>query len=158
VLYTCSDRPDCGPTAQILKQNLQAIGLEVRIKQFPLQVEFQKLATSGEPFDLAWIGLTAGWSDPQGFLGVFDGRTIGRPDNENWSYFNSPKFNRLIDGAGRLSGPGRYRAYGELDVQLAREAAPAIAVVNGNAWAFVSARTGCIVMNPTLDLTAVCLK
>jgi peptide/nickel transport system substrate-binding protein len=158
VLYTCSDRPDCGPTAQILKQNLRAIGLEVRIKQLPLQVEFQKLATPGEPFDLAWIGWTVDTNDPQGFLGIFDGRTIGRPDSENWSYFNSPEFNRLIERAGRLSGRARYRAYGELDVRLTRDAAPAIAVANNNAWAFVSARTGCIVMNPRLDLTAVCLK
>jgi hypothetical protein len=45
-----------------------------------------------------------------------------------------------------------------LDVELARDAAPAIAVENPNTWAFVSARAGCIVMNPRLDLTAVCLK
>ena len=30
--------------------------------------------------------------------------------------------------------------------------------MNPNTWAFVSARTGCVVMNPSLDLTAVCLK
>lgn len=157
VLYTCSDRPDCIALAQILQQNLRTIGLELRIKQFPLQLMFQKLATPGEPFDLAWVGFAAG-SDPQESLGIFDGRTLGRPDNENWSYFNSPKYNRLLERAARLSGRQRYRAYGELDVQLARDAAPAIAVENPNTWAFVSARTGCIVMNPSLDLTAVCLK
>ena len=34
----------------------------------------------------------------------------------------SPKYDRLLAAAGRLSGPARYRAYGELDVQLARDA------------------------------------
>ena len=66
--------------------------------------------------------------------------------------------NRLLERASRLTGPARYRAYGDFDVQLARDAAPAIGVVNANIWAFVSARTGCVVMNPSLDLTAVCLK
>ena len=45
-----------------------------------------------------------------------------------------------------------------MDVQLVRDVAPAVAVLNGNTWAFVSSRTGCVVMNPVLDLTAVCLK
>jgi peptide/nickel transport system substrate-binding protein len=158
VLYTCSDRPDCIAVAQVLQQNLKRIGLDVRIKQFPLQLMFQKLANPREPFDLAWVGFVAPWADPQSFLGVFDGREIGLPRSENWSYLNVPKYNRLLERASRLTGPARYRAYGELDVQLVRDAVPAIGVVNGNAWAFVSARTGCIVMNPSLDLTAVCLK
>ena len=41
---------------------------------------------------------------------------------------------------------------------LSRDAAPAIPFASLNAWAFVSARVGCVVMNPHLDLTAVCLK
>jgi ABC-type transport system substrate-binding protein len=126
VLYTCSDRPDCSALAQILKQNLKAIGLDLRIKQFPLQLMFQKLATPGEPFDLAWVGFFAPANDPREFLGIFDGRTIGRPDSENWSYFNAPKYNRLLERAAPLSGPQRYRAYGDLDVRLARDAAPAM--------------------------------
>ena len=158
VLYTCSDRPDCIALAQILQHNFAAIGLELRIKQFPLQVMFEKIAKRGEPFDLAWFGWSAPWNDPRVFLGLFDGRTIGRPDNQNWSYFDDPKVNRLLELAGRLDGTERYQAYAKLDVQLTRDAAPAIAVENPTTWAFVSARTGCIVMNPGLDLTAVCLK
>jgi hypothetical protein len=68
------------------------------------------------------------------------------------------KYNRSLEQASRLSGRQRYRTYGELDVRLARDAAPAIAAMNPNTWAFVSARTGCVVMNPGLDLTAVCLR
>jgi ABC-type transport system substrate-binding protein len=158
VLYTCSDRPDCIALAQVLQQNLAAIGLKLRIRQFPLQVMFRKLANPREPFDLAWVGFLLPVPDPNAALGIFDGRFIGQPDNENWSYFDSARYNRLFERAGRLVGPARYRAYGDLDVQLARDAAPAIAVVNSNTWAFVSARTGCVVLNPFLDLTAVCLK
>ena len=56
----------------------------------------------------------------------FDGRTIGQPGFGNWSYFDSPKYNRLLDEASRLTGAARDRAYGELDVMLSRDAAPAI--------------------------------
>jgi peptide/nickel transport system substrate-binding protein len=158
VLYTCSDREDCIAVAQVLQQNLKAIGLQVTIKQFPLQIMFQKLGTPGEPYDIAWVGFLSGWNDPQDLLGTFDGRTIGRPESVNWSYFDVAKYNRLFARAARLTGPRRYRAYADLDVQLARDAAPAIAAMNPNTWAFVSARTGCVVMNPSLDLTAICLK
>jgi hypothetical protein len=64
----------------------------------------------------------------------------------------------LLEEASRLTGAARYRAYGELDVRLSRDAAPAIPFAALNAWAFVSKRTGCVIMNPGLDLTAVCLK
>jgi peptide/nickel transport system substrate-binding protein len=157
-LYTCSDRPDCVATGQVLQRNLRAIGIDLRMKTFPLQLMFQRLSTPREPFDLAWVGYVAPWSDPQQILGAFDGRTIGRPGSENWSYLNDAGFNRLLDRASRLSGLRRYRAYGELDVRLARNTVPAIAVLNPNSWAFVSTRVGCVVMNPSFDLTAVCLK
>ena len=52
----------------------------------------------------------------------------------------------------------RYRVYGDLDVQISRDAAPAIPVAFLNELTLVSARIGCIVLNPLLDLTAVCLK
>jgi len=156
VLYTCSERRDCSDAAQVLKQNLKAIGLTLSIRQFPLPLLFQKLARRSEPFDLAWVG-EASTSDREA-LSVFDGRSIGRPDNGNWSYFDDPKYNRLLARAALLTGGAGDRAYGAIDVQLARDAAPAIAVLNRTTWAFVSARVRCVVMNPTLDLTAVCLK
>jgi len=149
VLYTCSEpRPDCTGVPQVLQRNLKAIGLDVKIQQFPFPVMLEKLATPGEPYDLAWLGMLAPFNDPALYF----------EDIEAVSHYSSPKYNRLLAAAGRLSGPARYRAYGELDVQLARDEAPAIAAMNPNSWALVSARTGCVVMNPSLDLTAVCLK
>ena len=149
VLYACSDRPDCRSVAQVLKRNLRAIGIQLEIKQFPLSVMFDKLYnTPGEPYDLAWAGLVAQYNDPAAFFDGFN----------DLSHLKSPRYTRQLALAGQLSGPARYRAYGKLDVELARDAAPAIAAMNINTWAFVSARTGCVVMNPSFDLTAVCLK
>jgi ABC-type transport system substrate-binding protein len=150
VLYTCGEqqRPDCVGVPLVLQRDLKAIGLDVEIKQFPFPVLLQKLESPGEPYDLTWLGMFPDYNDPAVYF----------PDIQEVSHYSSPKYDRLLAAAGRLSGPARYRAYGELDVQLSRDEAPGIAVFNSNAWAFVSARTGCVVMNPFLDLTAVCLK
>ena len=43
-------------------------------------------------------------------------------------------------------------------MQLSRDAAPAVPFAVFNFFTFVSARVGCVVINPGLDLTAVCLK
>jgi ABC-type transport system substrate-binding protein len=138
--------------AQVLQRNLKAIDIEVEIEQFPTPVLFQKAQTAGEPYDLILLGWQAAYSDPREMLVLFDGRRV------NYSRFNSLRFNRLLDDAARLSGAERYRAYGRLDVQLARDAAPAIPYAVFNEWVFVSKGVGCIVLNPRLDLTAVCLK
>jgi oligopeptide transport system substrate-binding protein len=151
-LYTC-DRPDCVAPAQILRRNLKAIGISVTIKRFPTQLFFEVVNRPKEPFDIAWLGW-GGYNDPALFIkAIFRGG-----ESANFSRFDEPVYNRLIDRADRLYGLARNRAYGRLDVQLARDAAPAIAYSVLNAWAIVSARTGCVVMNPFLDLSAVCLK
>jgi ABC-type transport system substrate-binding protein len=156
VLYTRPDPADVAQ-AQILKKNLKAIGIEVEIvAEFAGQLIFEKLATGQKEFD---IGRVAWSNDSPSILdGIFGGGTIGTADNINWSYFDSTKYNRVLAQAARLTGAERYRAYAELDIQISRDAAPAIPVAQQNAIFFVSARTGCIVGRPWLDLTAVCLK
>jgi peptide/nickel transport system substrate-binding protein len=145
--------------AEIIRANLLQIGIEVEVKAFPSGLLFEKLNTPGEPFDIGWVGWLDGTRDPGPFLkALFDGRAIGLPDNRNWSYFNSPKYNRLLDEASRLTGDARYRAFGDLDVQLSSDVAPAIPYSYDNTLTLVSARTGCVIVNPYLDLAAVCLK
>jgi len=161
VLYTSSDSLRFAQ-AQIVKQNLARIGLDVEIRVFPIGALLEKLATPGEPFDIAFtLGWAADYSDPYAYLNVlFDGRQLGRPGNLNYSYFNSALYNRLLYRASRLRGAARYRTYGRLDVQLARDAAPILPYSVGNEVTFVSARVDrrCIVLRPDLDLAAVCLK
>jgi ABC-type transport system substrate-binding protein len=154
VLYTCTEPDYCVAPAQVLQHNLKAIGIDVQVKQFPFGVYFQKAATLGEPYDIILIGWVGGYNDPREFMQLFDSRTGA----ENYSRFHSPLYNRLLDRAGRLSGPARYRAYGDLDDRLARDAAPAVPYAVYKTSAFVSKRVGCVVMNPYFDLTAVCLK
>jgi ABC-type transport system substrate-binding protein len=165
ILYTCADVV-CVAPAQVVKQNLAEIGLDVVIKTFPTPVQLEKMGTAREPFDIGriWIGARL-VRDPGGFVSIFDSRAIPGSSTytpgqaANFSYFSSPTYDRLIAQASKLSGAARYRAYGDLDLQLNRQAAPAVAYANFNEFTFVSARAaGCVVVNPALDLTAVCLK
>lgn len=145
--------------AQILRHNLKAIGLDVEIVALPFPVMVERMRTPGESFDIGWIGWLG--APQHTFLNwLFDGRTIAdAPNFGNWSYFDSPRYNRLLEEASQLPiGPERYRRYGELDVDIARNAAPAIAFAYDRTLTLVSARTGCVVVNPELDLAAVCLK
>jgi hypothetical protein len=146
--------------AQILRQDLARIGLKVVIKEFPLDILFQKLATPGEPFDLAGVGFD-NVPDPGLLDCLFNGKWIHRPEHQDgcdWSYFNSRRYNRRLSAASRLTGAARSRAFGKLDVELTRDAAPGIAYEYDNTLTLVSTRTGCVVLNPYLDLDAVCLR
>ena len=161
LVFYVSTRGPALAQAQIIKRDLARIGLDVQIRSFPAgDLYFGKLANPKEPFDMGWIAwFLSPAPDPGGVLTtLFDGSTIGTPDNKNWSYFNSPKWNAAFRRASRLKGKALYRTFGRLDLELAREEAPAVAWGVLNAFTPVSARTGCVIVNPDLDLAAVCLK
>ena len=143
-----------------LRRNLAAIGIGLEVKQFPLQVLFDKLSTPGEPFDIGRV--SSGRLFDAGFLAFSSStaaasanrvRVTGRistPQSSTGCSTEAPRASR--------SAPARSRAFGEIDVQISRDAAPAIAFGVPNVLTLVSRRVGCVVVDPDLDLTAVCLK
>lgn len=160
VLYTCSG-PKCQQLSQVVQANLRAIGIDVEIKSFSLDQLFHRIGRKGEPFDIATVGWFADYQDPANFLNVlFDGSLLSATNNNNVSYFDDPSYNRKLAAAARLSGARRYLAYGALDVDLARNAAPAVALTNGSEQDFFSARMGCQIFQPIygIDLAALCLR
>ena len=145
--------------AQIIQRDLKPIGIHVVIKKLPGPALFQLLFTPGSHYDLSVFGFSPDYWDPYAVLNVlFDGRMIGTPYSFDIGYFDSPKYNTLLDADSRLTGSARYRAYGKLDVDLVRNAAPMVAYESDSALSFVSKRVGCIVLNPYLDLASVCLR
>jgi ABC-type transport system substrate-binding protein len=161
VLYTCSDiLTSCLAHAQTIQRNLKAIGIEVRIEQFPFAVVETKVGTRGEPFDLAVRRFSVPWVDPYQYVDrQVDGRTIQDTANTNLSYFNSSRYNRMIDRAARLSGQARYEAYGKLAVDIARDGAPMATMFVRNNRFFVSSRVGCVRAGAHgVDLAGLCLK
>jgi dipeptide transport system substrate-binding protein len=107
---------------------------------------------------LAIVGWGPDFYDAAGYLDpLLAGSKVG---DSNFARFDSPRYNQLLARASRLSGQARDRAYANLDVELARDAAPLAAFANERQITFVSKRVDprCVVTNPFLDLAAVCLK
>jgi ABC-type transport system substrate-binding protein len=160
VMYTCNQAP-CPERAQLIQQNLKAIGIDVSIKQFPRNVQFAKEGIRGEPFDIADEGWIADYPDPYDFINkLLDGRTIQEANNVNFSYFNDPAYNKKMDEAAAQTGEARDRAYAELDADIAGNAVPLAAWSVPNNIDFFSARVGCQLFQPVyfMDLGALCLR
>jgi ABC-type oligopeptide transport system substrate-binding subunit len=160
VVYTCNSG-SCPLRAQILQFNLQQIGLDVEVKQFTRAVQIQKEGTRGEPFDIADEGWIADYADPYDFINVLlDGRNIQASNNNNYSYFNDPKYNQKMTAASLLSGAKRNSTYGALDIDLMQNAIPWAPRANSNDRIFVSGNFGCFTYNNIYgnDLAASCVK
>jgi peptide/nickel transport system substrate-binding protein len=160
VLYT-SSTPLPMAFGQLVKRQLAEIGLDVDVRGLPLHTAsaayFEKLATPGEPWDLA-LGLwQPSYVDPYAYLNqLLDARYIG---GTNFTHFDSRAYDRRMRNTARLlQSSDRGEAYGALDVRIARDAAPLAAVDFLKEPTLVSKRVGCVVLRPVLDLTAVCLK
>jgi hypothetical protein len=97
--------------------------------------------------------------DAYGYINtLLETQLVGRT---NVSGFASGDYDRAMRRAAReADAVRRNRTYGELDVRLARDAAPLVALSVLNEATLVSSRVPrrCIVLRPALDLTAVCLK
>lgn len=159
VLYTCNESP-CPETAQIVQANLKNIGIDVEIKQFERAVQFSKEGTKGEPFDIGFEGWQADYADPFDFINILlYGPNIGPKNNQNFSYFDDPAYNKRMVEAAKLSGDERYSTYGQLDVDLAKDAAPLAAWANDNDRDFFSERVGCQLYHPIYgqDLGQLCI-
>jgi peptide/nickel transport system substrate-binding protein len=146
--------------AQLAKRQLDEIGLEVALQPIPYHVTnaayLGRLGAPDEPWDIALVLWTPDYIDPYAYVNrLLDARFIG---GTNLARFSSSKYNRLMRRAARLHGAARYRRYGELDVDLARNAAPLVPIEFFDEPTLVSKRVGCIVLRPALDLTAACLK
>jgi ABC-type oligopeptide transport system substrate-binding subunit len=147
--------------AQIIQYNLKQLGLDVDVRLYARAVQLQKEGTRGEPFDIADESWSADYADPYDFINVLlDGTNIQDSNNNNFAYFNDPKFNQQMMQASLLSGSQRYTAYGNLDAAIMQQAAPWAPRSNANNRMLVSKRFGCFTYSAiyTVDLAAACLK
>src|SRR5919198_4673938 len=124
VLYG-ADRPPVHQLAEIVKTDLAAIGIDVQLQVIPRPNYFTRLATPGEPFDLAVAGWGADYADPWDFVDVLlhgkNAPGAGGSDT-NFSRFDDPAFNQRMDDASPLQPPARYDAYSSLDHDIMADA------------------------------------
>lgn len=160
VLYTNSSYLPMA-LGRIVQAQLAEIGLDVEVRGFPLHTAsgayYAKLAHAGEPWDMALALWQPSYVDPYAYLNqLLDGRYAG---GTNFTRFDSRSYNQEMRRTATTEPLGaRSRAYGALDVRLARYAAPLAAVDFLKEPTLVSNRVGCIVLRPVLDLTVACLK
>jgi peptide/nickel transport system substrate-binding protein len=151
-----------GPTvAQVVQYDLKQIGLNCAITPFDRVVETTKGGTKGAQFDLLLNGWGQDYPDPYDFINILlDGNGIKPENNVNLSYFNSPKFNTLMESAAKKSGAARYAAYAKLDHDLMAGPAPMAPYINTNARILMSKHVGCYVYSQTYGsiLNAACVK
>jgi peptide/nickel transport system substrate-binding protein len=120
---------------QTFKFDLAQIGCDVTIRSFPPDQIGSIVARRGEPYDAIFVrSWTDDYPDPYDFLNILlDGNNIHADNNSNLAYFNNARVNRLLRQANTLTGPARYKTYGNLDILLSRNHAPWAAFANGNA-------------------------
>ncbi len=127
--------------AQVLKFNLEQMGLKAETRPLPFAVALRTVGTRGADFDAYVGGWVADYPDPFDFINVLlDGNNIQESNNNNYSYFNDARFNKQMNDFAKLSGPNRYSSYGKLDVDMMRNAAPWAPFATPNSREFVSSR------------------
>jgi ABC-type transport system substrate-binding protein len=148
-IYTC-DLPFCLSWARTVRRDLAKIGLGGEIHAFPLDELFARLFTPGEPFDIAPVGFDADYADGADVLGVLVGAG-------NLSRWDDPTFDARLAAAALLSGPARDAAYGQIDVDLMRHAAPVVPLFNPNTRELTSSLVSNVLFTPlyATDLAAL---
>ena len=128
--------------AQLAKYELEQAGFKVTLKPQPFGVAIKTMGTKGTDVDMFQIGWIADYFDPFDFINILlDGTNIQDTNNQNYSYFNDPKYNKAMAAAAKMTGDARYKAYGALDVDIMKNAAPMIPIFNYTFRDFISANT-----------------
>jgi ABC-type transport system substrate-binding protein len=159
VLYTFSFDP--GPAqARIIQTDLKPLGIDVQIEYFPAATFFAKVATRGEPFDLALYTYNVDYADQYAFFVKLDGSTIRATNNPDEAYFNRPRYNRAIARADQLTGTARRKAFAQLDINMMRNDPPWAPFENETRRDLISNSLGCYLFQPVylLDVAAACKK
>ena len=157
--------PDCaGAIACVgfVVSQLEQLGLEVEVRPFPewttTSAYLGRLGDPDEPWDLALIQWTPDFVDPFAYINrLLDGQAAGGTD---LARFDEPLYRDLMRKASRVQGAARAKAYAELDLRLARDAAPVVPLYVVSEATLVSKRVPkrCMLLRPGLVLTTVCLK
>jgi DNA-binding SARP family transcriptional activator/ABC-type transport system substrate-binding protein len=137
--------------AQIIKNNLAAIGIDVHPHCVPGDEMWTLLGRPNEPWDLAVDSYGASTNDPGEFI-----NGLTRDDAFN----HDSRLRQRIRAASRLSGPRRAQAYARIDLAITRDIVPRINVDNPIQQDFFSARIGCQLYQPMVgvDLAALCIR
>ncbi len=163
VIWT-SNRGAAPLQGQIVQFNLKQIGIDAEVKLLPRAQQFgtAKIRSKAD-YDLTLEAWGADYNDPYDFLNILlDGSQIDSSGNNNYAYYNNPKFNKQMQQAALLFGSARAKAYEKLDRDMMAQDPPWAPTNYRNDRVLLSNRYGCIIVNEAAhqgpDFGAVCLK
>ena len=141
--------------AQIIKNDLAAIGIDVHVHCLPGYEMWTLMSRPNEPWDIAIDTYGASYNDPGEFI-----NGVATNDHFNFGHYDDPGLNQRIRAASRLSGIARAHAYTRIDLALTRDIVPRINFANPIQQDFFSARIGCQLYQPVvgMDLAALCIR
>jgi ABC-type transport system substrate-binding protein len=154
--------PSIQAMGEIITADLARIGIKVTARAYSPGVSLASLGNPKTPYNMTLAGWIADYYDPYDFINVLlCGCNITAQNNLNLAQMNIPVYDRRMKAAAKLFGTARYAAYAKLDADIMRSVAPwaPISLINGRA--FVSARTGCVILQFALggiDMSALCIK
>ena len=121
--------------AQIIVRNLQALGVDVKLKSYDQGAWFQRLRLGDFDLSLSWSNGTATpWSFYQYQMSKDTLRPLGEPAERNWQRFESERADALLNAfAASGDADERFRISSELQREFVRHA-PAIPLFPGPIW------------------------
>ncbi len=149
---------------QIVQYNLKQIGINLNVQAFDTAVFYAKVGTKSEKFDAAMGAWGWDYPDPDDFIDILlKGKNIHETNNNNHAYFNNPAMDKKMEQANSLTGDPRYKAYGDLDIEITKKFAPYANMYHATIPSFFSARMDpkCYVFQVILGrpaLNAACIK
>jgi peptide/nickel transport system substrate-binding protein len=150
------------PQSGILKYNLSQMGCNVTTKSFVGYAIYTAAGVKGAPFDAMFAGWYQDYADGYDFFHILlDGRTLQASNNNNLAYFNQSSVNTKIDAANKLTGAGRAKAWGALDIYTMKNYAPWAPIDNRNVRDYIGPNTSGYQFSPawgSMDLGTLYLK
>src|SRR5215218_7555191 len=115
--------------AQIVRDDLRNLGFSsgnITMKGFSGANIYDAMGKRGNDADM---GVSMGWCsdypDPYDWINILlYGKSIQDENNVNYSYFNHPTWNKRMENAAKLVGPKRLAVYGQMDIDIMKQAAP----------------------------------
>jgi peptide/nickel transport system substrate-binding protein len=115
--------------SQIVRRDLIRLGFKagnINMKAYSGADLYDVMGKRNTDLDL---GVAMGWCsdypDPYDWINILlYGGAIQAENNNNYSYFNDPKWNRKMVAASKLVGPNRLKVYGQMDLDIMKQAAP----------------------------------
>jgi ABC-type transport system substrate-binding protein len=159
----CSTSSIARNQCAVVQYNLQQLGLNVEPRFFPRAQQFSTAKIRDQAtYDVDLEAWGADYPDPADFINVLlDGSVLAPSGNNNYAYYNSPKYNAQMHKAVLLVGAARGKAYQALDKAITTNDPPWASMLNRSGRFFVSSHYGCFVYQPAqqiADFAAACKK